>query len=203
MRAPSTVYWPVGFVEPCLPTLGRAVPDGPLWIHEIKHDGYRFICRRFGDRIRVISRHGIEWTDRVPSIVDAIRSLHLKSATIDGEGVICDERGVTDFDALRFALARRSAPEALLYAFDVFLCREPWEVRRKALASLLRKAGDGIRLSEHLEGGQGQAIFRHACSMGLEGIVSKRRDAPYCSGRCADWIKVKNPNAPAATRIFE
>jgi bifunctional non-homologous end joining protein LigD len=209
MRPPSTLCWPTGFVEPCLPTLGRAVRDGPNWVHEVKHDGYRFICRRDGDRVRVISRNGIDWTDRVPSIVEALRSLRMHSAMIDGEGVICDERGVTDFDALRFALARRSAPEALLYAFDVLeldgqdLCREPWEARRKALASLLRKAGEGIRLSEHIESSCGQAIFRHACSMGLEGIVSKRRDAPYRSGRCADWIKVKNPNAPAATRIFE
>jgi bifunctional non-homologous end joining protein LigD len=180
MRVPSTVCWPVGFVEPCLPTLGRAVPDGPNWVHEITHDGYRFICRRDGDRVRVISRHGIDWTDRVPSIVDALRLLQLKSTTIDGEGVICDDRGVTDFDALRFALAHSTAPEVFLYAFDVLeldgrdFRREPWEARREALANLLRKAGDGIRLSEHIEGADGAAVFRHACAMGLEGIVSKR-----------------------------
>jgi hypothetical protein len=71
-----------------------------------------------------------------------------------------------------------------------FLYAEPWEPRRAALASLLRNAGDGVRLSEHLEGAQGPAMFHHACSMGLEGIVSKRRDAPYRSGRCSDWIKM-------------
>src|SRR5437868_10486567 len=116
MRMPSTVCWPVGFVEPYLPTLGKTVPDGPLWVHEVKHDGYRFICRRDGDRVRVISRHGIDWTDRVPSIVDALRLLQLKSATIDGEGVICDDGGVTDFEALRTALAHHEAPEVFLFA---------------------------------------------------------------------------------------
>jgi bifunctional non-homologous end joining protein LigD len=147
--------------------------------------------------------------DRVPWIVEVLRSLRLKSATIDGEGVICDDRGVTDFERLRTALAHHEAPEVFLFAFDLLeldgwdIRRELWETRRKTMASLLRRAGEGIRLSEHLEGGQGQAIFRHACSLGLEGIVSKRRDAPYRSGRCADWIKVKNPDAPAAMRIFE
>jgi hypothetical protein len=137
------------------------------------------------------------------------RRLRLQSATIGGEGVICNDRGVTDFEALRTALAHHEAPEVFLFAFDLLeldgwdIRREPWETTRKTLGSLLRRAGEGIRLSEHLESSCGQAIFRHACSMGLEGIVSKRRDAPYRSGRCTDWIKVKNPNAPAATRIFE
>ena len=75
--------------------------------------------------------------------------------------------------------------------------------RRAALARLLRKAGDGVRLSEHLDGGDGATVFRHACAMGLEGVVAKRRDRPYRSGRSPDWVKVKNPDAPAARRITE
>ena len=95
-----------------------------------------------------------------------------------------------------------------LYAFDLIeldghdLRREPWAVRRETLASVLRKASSGIALSEHLDG-DGDAMFRHACRLGLEGIVSKRRDAPYRSGRSPDWIKVKNPDAPAASRVME
>jgi ATP dependent DNA ligase domain len=95
------------------------------------------------------------------------------------------------------------------YAFDLLeinctdLRRDSWEVRRATLTSLLRRAGDGIRLSEHLATTDGNTIFRHACAMGLEGIVAKRRDRPYRSGRSPDWIKVKNPDAPAATRILE
>jgi bifunctional non-homologous end joining protein LigD len=84
-----------------LPTLAREVPDGPQWTHEIKHDGFRFICRRDGDRVRVYLRHGRDWTDKVPAIVEAMRALPATSATIDGEAVVCDDRGVTDFDALR------------------------------------------------------------------------------------------------------
>jgi hypothetical protein len=80
--------------------------------------------------------------------------------------------------------------------------RHAWETRRATLVGLLRKTGPGIRLSEHLNG-DGATIFRHACALGAEGIVGKRRDRPYRSGRCADWIKVRKPDAPAATRIME
>jgi bifunctional non-homologous end joining protein LigD len=80
--------------------------------------------------------------------------------------------------------------------------RQPWHARRDALAGLLHGAPAGIVLSEHYDG-DGAVMFRHACALGLEGIVSKRRDAPYRSGRCADWIKIKTPNAPAATRVME
>ena len=74
---------------------------------------------------------------------------------------------------------------------------------RATLARLLRKVGGGIRLSEHIDSADGEAVFRHPCVMGLEGIVAKRRDRPYRSGRSPDWVKVKNPNAPAATRVIE
>jgi bifunctional non-homologous end joining protein LigD len=124
-------------------------------------------------------------------------------------GRVVDDRGVTDFERLRSALAGRGGSRSVfLFAFDLLeldgenMRREPWEVRRATLARLLRKAGPGIRLSEHLNG-DGETIFRHACALGAEGIIAKRRDRPYRSGRCADWIKVKNPRAPAATRIME
>jgi bifunctional non-homologous end joining protein LigD len=207
-RAPTSAH-PAGFIEPCLPTPASTVPDGPHWAYEIKHDGFRFIARRDGDRVRVFSRHGRDWTDRVPLIAEALLALPVSSATVDGEGVVCDDRGLSDFDRLRSAVGRRGSREAFLYAFDLLeldghdLRREPWTVRRETLASLLRKAGDGIRLSEHLDGTDGATIFRHACAHGLEGIIAKRRDRPYRSGRCADWIKVKNPAAPAATRVME
>jgi bifunctional non-homologous end joining protein LigD len=99
--------YPAGFVEPCLPTPSRTVPAGPRWAFEIKHDGFRFIVRRDGDRVRVFSRSGRDWADKVPAIVDAMLALPVQSATIDGEGVVVDDRGVTDFDKLFAALARR------------------------------------------------------------------------------------------------
>jgi ATP-dependent DNA ligase len=132
MLSPSA--HPSGFIEPCLPTLSRTVPDGPRWAFEVKHDGYRFIARRDGDRVRVFSRHGKDWTDKVPAIVEAMLALPVKTAILDGDG---------------------------------------------------------------------ETIFRHACGFGAEGIVAKRRDRPYRSGRSADWLKIKNPLAPAATRVMD
>jgi bifunctional non-homologous end joining protein LigD len=200
---------PPGFVEPCLPTLADAVPSGPQWVHEIKHDGFRFICRRGRDDLRIYSRRGHDWTDRVPAIARALALLPVASVTIDGEGVACGANGVTDFERMRSAVGRKGSREAFLYAFDLLeldgvdLRREPWSDRRWRLANLLRNATDGIRLSDHIDGAGGNSIFRHACAMGLEGIVAKRRDKPYRSGRCSDWIKIKNPEAPAAIRLID
>jgi bifunctional non-homologous end joining protein LigD len=199
---------PSGFIVPCLATHADRVPAGPQWAHEIKHDGYRFIVRRDGDRVRVFSRRGLDWTDRVPSIVAAMAALPVRSALIDGEAVVTRDDGVSDFDALRSALASRDGRNAavFLYAFDLIqldgqdLRRHPWQARRATLAKLIRSAPAGIALSEHLDG-DGAAIFRQVCGLGLEGIVSKRRDAPYRSGRCPDWLKVKNPASPAMLRL--
>src|SRR5262249_36877075 len=112
MLSRSPASHPFGFIEPCLPTPSRTVPDGPRWAFEVTHDGLRFIAqrdgdRRRGDRVRVFSRHGRDWTDRVPAIVKALGALPVTSATIDGEGVVCDDRGVTDFERLRAELAER------------------------------------------------------------------------------------------------
>jgi bifunctional non-homologous end joining protein LigD len=206
---PGPIRRPPGFIEPCLPTNAHAVPTGAGWAYEIKHDGFRFICRRDGDRVRVFSRRGHDLTDRAPRIVEALTALRVNSVTLDGEGVVCGPDGVSDFDLLRAAVGRKGSCDAFLYAFDLLelngpdLRREPWELRRDRLVILLRKAADGIRVSEHLDGGDGATAFRHACKLGLEGIVAKRRGRPYRSGRSADWVKVKNPDAPAATRLIE
>jgi len=121
---------------------------------------------------------------------------------------VCDDRGVTDFERLRSVLARGGSWEAFLYGFDLIeldgedLRRHPWEIRRATLTGLLRKVGLGIHLSEHLNG-DGETIFRHACALGAEGVVAKRRDRPYRSGRSPDWIKVKSPDAPAVFRLID
>jgi bifunctional non-homologous end joining protein LigD len=107
LSRPPPPSYPSGFIEPCLATLAPEVPDGPLWVHEIKHDGYRMICRRDGDRVRVFTRRGHDWTDRVPAIAEALRSLPVTSAALDGEAVVCDANGLTDFDRMRSALPRR------------------------------------------------------------------------------------------------
>src|SRR5262245_13577922 len=97
----------VGLIGGCRAP-AREVPAGPQWAHEIKHDGYRFICRRDGDRVRVFSRRGLDWTSRVPAIVEAMRALRVRAATVDGEAVVVGADGVTDFLALRIALASRN-----------------------------------------------------------------------------------------------
>jgi bifunctional non-homologous end joining protein LigD len=125
--------------------LGIAAPSGPQWSYEIKHDGFRFICRRDGDRVRIFSRRGHEWTERVPRIVEALSSLRVKSVTLDGEGVVCRADGISDFDRMRTAVGRLGSRDAFLYAFDLLefngedLRPYEWHVRRATLASLLKR----------------------------------------------------------------
>jgi bifunctional non-homologous end joining protein LigD len=92
-RSPAPTRHPPGFIEPCLPTLSRTLPTGPQWAYEIKDDGFRFICRRDGERVRLFSRNGRDWTDWVPLIAEALAKLRVKSVTIDGEGVVCRPDG--------------------------------------------------------------------------------------------------------------
>jgi bifunctional non-homologous end joining protein LigD len=149
--------------------------------------------------VRVFSRRGNDYTDRVPRIVDTFARLPASSVTLDGEGVACDPNGVTNFDLLRAALGRPAKREVFLYAFDLLefdgrdMRREPWSERRAKLARLLRGAGHGVQLSDHIEGNDGEAMFRHACAMGLEGIVAKRRDRPYRSGAFAGLDQGEEP----------
>ena len=196
---------PVGFVEPCLPSRTACPPSGPEWVHEIKHDGFRLVARKDGDRVRLYSRHGNDLTDRFPLIVEALSRLRSRTCMIDGEAVACDENGMPNFDRIRY---RRHDATVFLYAFDLIelngadLRREPHEVRKATLASVLAKAALGLRLNEHIEA-DGPTVFAHACKMGLEGIVSKRKGSPYRGGRSPDWLKMKNPAAPAVKREAE
>jgi bifunctional non-homologous end joining protein LigD len=143
---------------------------------------------------------------RYPLVVEAVTHLKVRSCLIDGEVVCCDERGVSVFQDLRH---RRSGSNAFLFAFDLLelngadMRREPIEVRKATLASILRKSRHGLRLNEHLEHPEGAVVFQHACKMGLEGIVSKRLGSRYRSGRSPDWLKFKNPEAPAVKREAE
>jgi bifunctional non-homologous end joining protein LigD len=193
-----------GFVPPCLPTAGTRVPDGPNWVHEIKHDGYRLMVRRTADKsVRIYTRRGVDWTHRFPLIVEAALRLKARSLHLDGEGVVCNAKGVAVFDQLH---SKVNDHHAHLFAFDLIeldgedLRPLPLEARKGKLERLLRRSSHGIVLNEHIEG-DGDAIFKHACRMKLEGIVSKRRDLSYRSGRVKSWLKVKNPKSPAVLRI--
>jgi bifunctional non-homologous end joining protein LigD len=196
---------PTGFIAPCLPTKADTLPSGGLWLHEIKHEGFRIIARKNDERVRLYSRPGNDFTRRFPLIVDALSRLRSRSCIIDGEAVACDDNGVASFDLIRY---RRHDDSTFLYAFDLIelngddLRRDPLEVRKATLRSMLAKAGLGLRFNEHIEG-DGPTVFAHACKMGLEGIVSKRKDSMYRSGRSPDWLKMKNSDAPAVKREEE
>jgi bifunctional non-homologous end joining protein LigD len=196
---------PTGFIAPCLPTKAHTLPSGRLWLHEIKHDGFRIIARKDGGRVRLYSRPGNDFTRRFPLIVETLARLRSRSCIIDGEAVVCDDNGVASFDRIRY---RRHDGDAFLYAFDLIelnggdMRRDSLEVRKATLRSMLAKAGLGLRFNEHLEG-DGPTVFAHACKMGLEGIVSKRKDSAYRSGRSPDWLKMKNTAAAAVKREAE
>src|SRR5215218_9241734 len=187
------------FIEPCLASLGADVPGGDRWLHEIKWDGYRLHVRAESGRVRLLTRRGLDWTARFPPIADAAARLPFQTAYIDGEAIVENRVGIADFGALQQALAAGAARNALLFAFDLLyldgrdLRREPLIERKRLLAGLLAGQPHGfpIHYSEHLLS-DGQAMYRQARAMGLEGVVSKRRDCPYRSGRSEDWLKVKS-----------
>jgi ATP-dependent DNA ligase len=184
---------PVGFIEPCIPTRAEAPPAGPQWIHEIKHDGYRLIVCRRGDRVRLFTRRGYDWSDRYRLVAAAAAALPA-DVTIDGEVVVGDDGGVADFERLH---SRDHDGRAFLWAFDLLeldgedLRSQPLLERKGALRRLLSRSKTGIQFVDQLDG-DGAEVFAHACKLGLEGIVSKDRTRPYRSGRTKTWLKIKN-----------
>jgi bifunctional non-homologous end joining protein LigD len=180
-------------------------PSGPLWLHEIKHDGFRVIARKDGHRVRLYSRSGNDLTPRFPLIVGALSRLRAGSTILDGEAVACDDNGIPNFDRLRYC---HHDDSVLLCAFDLVeldgddLRREPLVTRKATLASLLSRASPGILINEHFEH-DGPTVFAHACRLGLEGIVSKRRTRPIDpAGRLTGSSRRTRPS-PAAKRDAE
>jgi bifunctional non-homologous end joining protein LigD len=192
--------------EFCNPTNGKAVPAGAEWFHEIKFDGYRLRVERDGDRIQLITRGGPDWTKRFPWIVEAALKNRRSQFVLDGEAVILSINGMSDFNALH---SRKQNHEVQLCAFDVLamdgedLRSLPLAKRKTSLDRLLRGRSDGIFVNPFETGAIGPDLFRAACDMGLEGLVSKRGDRPYRGGRSKDWIKVKNRHHHAFERVRE
>src|SRR5829696_4021764 len=190
-----------GFIKPCQPMPCQSPPSGGDWLHEIKHDGYRMLARRDGARVRLFTRNGNDWTERFPVVEEAIGAFKVKSCILDGEITVCGPDGVTSFELLRSG--RKIKPEAVLHVFDLIelngddLRREPIEMRKQRLQRALRHHGPAVQFNEHLHDEYGEEVFYHACLMGLEGIVSKRRGSPYRSGPSLHWLKSKNPASPA------
>jgi|SRR5579871_5092365 len=192
--------------EFCLPTKSTDVPSGPEWFHEIKYDGYRLRLERDGERVQLITKGGYDWTRRYPRIVEAARRNRQSRFVIDGEAIVRGVDGYSDFNALH---SNRQNDEVELIAFDVLaldgddLRKLPLSMRKANLQRLLSRRPDGIFLSDFEQGEIGPDLFRAACNMGLEGLVSKRADRPYQGGRSKDWIKVKNRSHQAFERVRE
>lgn len=191
--------------EFCLPTASKVVPAGADWLHEVKYDGYRLRVERDGARVRLVTRNGHDWTKRFPWIVDAALANRSKQFVIDGEAVVLGVDGVSDFNALH---SRKSDAEVQLYAFDLMaldgedLRALPLDMRKSHLERLLRGRPDGMFIAPFELGAIGPDLFDAAVRMGLEGIVSKRRDRRYAAGRSKEWVKVKNRTHPAVSREF-
>jgi bifunctional non-homologous end joining protein LigD len=183
-------------VEVQLATLTDRAPDGDEWLHEIKFDGYRMICRIDGPRVEFVSRNQQSWTDRLAPLVAAAKRLPVKQALLDGEVVAIGPDGTSDFQSLQNAFRAGRVGELQYYAFDllhldgVSLLAFPLEERKRVLKELLAGGKGAFRYSDHVEG-QGPEFVRNACKVRLEGIVSKRRDRPYRGGRGYDWLKTK------------
>lgn len=186
-----------GFVAPALATLRPEAPAGADWLHEVKFDGYRLQAHLRDGTARLLTRTGLDWTARFGAVVpEALGHLDAAEAILDGEMVVETARGVSDFGALQADLSGERTDRFRFYAFDLLyldgldLRASPLEARKKRLGRLLAEAGPALRYSDHFEE-QGEMVLRHACRLSLEGIVSKRRDAPYVSGRGKSWIKSK------------
>jgi ATP-dependent DNA ligase len=155
--------------SPCLPTSGKTVPATSAWLHEVKYDGYRLIVAREGNRVRLFTRNGHDWSGRYPWIVEAALKNRHHQFVIDGEAVILGVDGIADFNALHF---RQHDEEVQLYAFDVLaldgedLRKLPLSMRKTNLAQLLRGRPDGIFVAPFEQGEIGPDLFRAACNRG-------------------------------------
>jgi bifunctional non-homologous end joining protein LigD len=187
-------------VEPCLALLKTRPPTGPDWLFEVKWDGYRLAIHIEPNGVRILTRGGHDWTHRFPAIAEAARNLGVATAIVDGEAIVLDDFGLPDFELLQQSLGgrggKRASQEASFYAFDLLYfdghdLRDMELVsRRHLLEDLIGKADGAIKYSETIEG-DGEMLLADARQHGLKGIIAKRRDSSYSSGRAGDWVKIK------------
>lgn len=186
------------FIAPCLATPASRPPAGPQWVTEIKYDGYRIQAHIAAGTVKLLTRSGHDWTGRLGRMRAEVAALPVSSAVIDGEAIVEDVRGRPDFHALQRELKRSESARIALMTFDLLwldgsdMRQHPLGERKRALAYILgeRPAHSLVRFSAHLED-EASEVMRRVCELGLEGIVCKRIDRPYRSGRSGDWIKVK------------
>ncbi len=189
-------------LAPQLATPSERAPIGKTWLHEIKLDGYRIVAHLEHGKVRLITRNGHDWTARLRAQAKQLETLPVQQAILDGELVALSTGGASSFRELQEALNRKQTAQLSYQLFDLpyldghDLSALPLLARKQALLQLLQAAGYHaaggglLRYSDHLQG-QGPEFFEQACTLGLEGIISKRADAPYRSGRSKLWLKVK------------
>ncbi|TLX12170.1 non-homologous end-joining DNA ligase [Rhizobium sp. MHM7A] len=185
----------------CLALLKPRPPKGPQWAFEVKWDGYRLAVYKEPSGIRILTRGGHDWTDRFPAIAAEARRLPVSTAILDGEAIVLDEQGRSDFGKLQRSLGgrggNRASRDAILMAFDLIyfdghdIRATELSSRRHLLEGLVPAGGEeAIRLSEEIEA-DGDTLLRIACEHGLEGIIAKDRNSPYRGGRGGEWLKIK------------
>jgi bifunctional non-homologous end joining protein LigD len=185
------------FIPPQLASASERPPTGKDWLHELKLDGYRMQAHVENGKVQLLTRSGLDWTHRMRSLADSLAELSLKTALLDGEVIVLDEHGISSFAALQAAFQEGAKHALHYYVFDLLhldgheLRSLPLTERKNLLAQLIEGLDDdAIRLSEHVRD-EKAAIFEEACRHGAEGIVSKRADSLYISGRSASWVKIK------------
>src|SRR5947209_4453852 len=189
--------FPAGFIEPCDPTLAERAPAGQEWVYEIKADGYRAQAHLRAGKATIYSRTGLNWTKQFRRIGEALEKLGARDAVFDGEAVVYGTNGLPDFQAMRSATGARSSAALRYHAFDLLyldgrdLRQLPYVQRKSLLERLLQGAPQELIYVEYLKAEDGHRVFEHACKMGLEGIVAKRRQSIYRSGRTDAWLKLK------------
>ena len=183
---------------PQLAQLAESPPESGTWISEIKFDGYRLLAFKDAETVRLLTRNGLDWTHRIKPLAAAVAALVPDKMVLDGEMVALRPDGLSSFADLQAALSDNKTGALVYYAFDL-LYLDGWDLRpcpleaRKAAMAKLSIWTDTIRLSDHIDGEAGR-VRRQACSMGLEGIIAKKADAPYRAGRNGDWLKLKCAN---------
>jgi bifunctional non-homologous end joining protein LigD len=198
-RASADEKAPPAFIAPELATLVSDPPSGDSWVHEIKFDGYRALCRIADGRVKLLTRNNKDWTDKFKFIADQMAELDISNSILDGEITTIDESGAMSFSALQQALGNHAQDKLHYYLFDALylhgedLRDKPLLERKEALRALIPSGHTSLHYSEHFVQ-PGPDVLQHACHIALEGIISKRAESPYQSGRNDAWLKSKCVN---------
>ena len=191
-------------VDAQLCTLADSVPEGAQWRHEVKFDGYRLLAFIEAGTVKLVTRSGLDWTQRFPELAETLKLVPSKTAILDGEVVALNNKGISDFGTLQNNLKQAATAKLTYFVFDLLYLEGSdlrsctLDQRYATLQALMVNAltaaqSKRVRTSEHIDG-NGEAVMKHACRLHLEGIVSKRSDSPYLGGRNSSWIKVKCGN---------